>query len=103
MIGNTKYIVVGNQMSGDGQWGSVINITIFPFHPTISHEAMFKIIKRARFSVLVSAGFIDEFMQCYGSSSSLRIGSRPEEDTKLLQKMFQIQDKKLTYKSEVIK
>ena len=95
---NTKYIVVGNRLSGNDNYGSLINIRIFPFHSSISHDAMFRAIKRLRFSTLVSAGFIDEYMQCYGSSSTLRASSRPDEDTELLHKMFKIQDKEIKYK-----
>ena len=98
MFENAKYIVVGNQMGPDGYDNSLLNIIIFPFHASISHEVMFKVIKRARFNTLVSAGFIDEFIQCYGSSTSLRASSRPNEDTKLLHKMFNIQDKEVKYK-----
>jgi hypothetical protein len=98
MFDNTKYIVVGNQLSGDEHHGSLINVRIFPFHSSIKHKSMFEVIKRLRFNVLVSAGFIDEFMNCYGSSESLRASSRPNEDTELLHRMFDIRDKELKYK-----
>ena len=92
---DNKYIVVGNSI--DGRIDDNYDEIIFPFSRNINHSYMFKLVKRARYDTLVSAGFIDEFMNCYGSSMTLRVSSRPE-DTELLHRFFRIDDKKLTYK-----
>ena len=82
MFANAKYIVVA---MGYSEY-------IFPFSPSISHKDMFNMVG----GEIVSAGFIDEFMQCYGSSASLNISSR-EKDTILLKVLFQLQDKKIDF------
>lgn len=45
---------------------------------------------------IVSAGFVDEFCQCYGESMSLRIRSR-DIDTILLKAMLDLSDKKIDF------
>ena len=91
MLGCAKYIVVANEID-------LRNERIFSFHPTITHKEMFQSVKRLRFDTLISAGFIDEFMQCFGESMTLNIKARPDEDTRLLKKMFQIDDKHISIK-----
>jgi len=46
---------------------------------------------------VVSAGFIDEFMECYGESISVNRKSRKDIDTLMLQTMLSIDDKKIEY------
>lgn len=67
-------------------------IIMFPGH--ITHIEMSKAMSRLRFPVVLSAGFIDEFLQCYGESSSLRISSK-EGDTQLLHTQLNIDDKNI--------
>jgi hypothetical protein len=93
MFLNAKYVVVSYRENAYLE-------KIFPFDNSIQHSAMFEILKSAGFDSVVSAGFIDEFMQCYGSSTSLRANSRPAEDTKLLKSMFSIDDKEIIFDSE---
>lgn len=95
MFSRCKYIVVKNQHGQDEQ--------IFTFTPQIDHISMRRAMSRLRYDEIVSAGFVDEFMNCYGSSSTLRVSSRPEEDTKLLHKLFEIEDKEIKFKMEDIK
>jgi len=92
MIKDMKYIVVKNELE---------NVEyIIPFSRKIDHDKMFKAMNRMRFETVVSAGFINEFMACYGSSQTLRTTSRSKEDTKLLRESFQIHDKKFTFRDE---
>lgn len=81
MFDNVKYIVVDYGYH---------ELQMFPFSPTITHKDMHIMVG----GEVVSAGFIDEFMQCYGSSSSLNVSSDPN-DTKMLKRMFSIEDKKI--------
>jgi hypothetical protein len=67
-------------------------IMMFPGH--ITHIEMAKAMRLTGFPTVLSAGFIDEFLQCYGESSSLRISSK-EGDTKLLHSQLSIDDKKI--------
>ena len=86
----TKYIVVKNA-------SEVEKIIVFPSE--IDHIHMAKAMERLRYPTVVSAGFIDEFMQCYGESMTLRKQSR-DIDTLVLKTMLSIDDKKLQFTME---
>lgn len=88
MFENAKYIVVGD---------ASMNEKMIVFPPSLKHETVFNVMKRARFETLVSAGFIDEFCQCYGESVSTYTKSRKEIDTLILKQMLRIDDKKLMF------
>ena len=96
MFTGTKYIVMSN---------CIMDEKIFIFSGTINHSDMVKVMKlgaAARlmaFDEVISAGFIDEFMQCYGESTTLNLKSR-EIDTILLKSMLNIDDKKLIFESD---
>lgn len=85
----SKYIVLSN---------SIHDEKMIIFSATINHDQMFQAMKRLRFDKVVSAGWIDEFMQCYGESMTLRTKSR-DIDTLLLKTMLSIDDKEITFKS----
>jgi len=89
---NTKYIVVADDH------GDYEKMIIFP--ASIKHDTMSRAMSRARYPKIVSAGFIDEFMKCYGSSMTLNIESRKEIDTIMLHTMLEIDDKKLIFKDD---
>lgn len=87
-MNQTKYIVVENDF--------VKSPSIIIFPSNISHKNMSDALKRIRFNKVISAGFIDDFMQCYGESQTLNLKSRTE-DTVLLHKMLEISDKILKF------
>jgi len=87
----TKYIVVSSDFSGE-------QLIMFP--SVIKHDKMAKAMKRLRYPNVISAGFIDEFMQCYGESTSLRLKSR-DIDTILLKSMLSIDDKKIIMEDDI--
>jgi hypothetical protein len=87
MIRFSKYIVVA--VYG----GHCEKIIIFD--KDIKHKTMANLMKQAGYRTLVSAGFIDEFMQCYGESSSTGVSSRKERDTKILHETLGISDKRI--------
>jgi len=92
MIKDMKYIVVKNELE---------NVEyIFPFPRNIDHDKMFKAMRRLRFDTIISAGFINEFMECYGRSQTLRVSYREGSDTQLLKESFQINDKKFTFRDD---
>ena len=82
-----KYIVASNDFSGE---------MIFPFSAVINHRDMAFAVKKLGYRKIISAGFVDEFMQCYGESTTLKIKSR-DIDTILLKCTFEINDKKLSF------
>ena len=86
---NTKYIVLEDDF--------VKSPSIIVFPSNISHKNMSDALKRIRFNKVISAGFIDEFMKCYGESQTLNLKSRFEEDTLLLHTMLEISDKTLSF------
>jgi len=92
MFDTCKYIVVKDS--------HVMKEDIFTFHPTITHISMYRAIRELGYDEIVSAGFVGEFMECYGSSSTLRVSSRPEKDTKMLHRLFEIDDKEIKFKEE---
>jgi hypothetical protein len=63
---------------------------LFNFPPLIQHAAMLLTLKRGNADYagaeVVSAGFITPAGGCHGRSISLGVESRPEADTKLLQR-----------------
>lgn len=85
----SKYIVVGVYGGYDEK--------MIVFHKDIKHETMANLMKQAGYKTLVSVGFIDEFMKCYGESMSTGASSRGDVDTKMLHKMLSIADKKLEF------
>jgi len=71
---------------------------IFIFPKDVDHDAMMEVVnylknqtwgnwRRVRRHV-VSAGFVDKDLNCYGESVSLDVKSRGDEDTELLKKQF---------------
>lgn len=92
----TKYIVIGYKDSSGLFNVGLEKMIVFPFN--IKHSEMAKAMRLFRYDAIVSAGFIDEFLQCFGESSSLMIGSRKEVDTNLLRNMLDIEEKELTFK-----
>ena len=90
MFTGTKYIVMSNCIKDE---------KIFIFSGTINHSDMVKAMKRLRFDEVISAGFVDEFMQCYGESATLHKKSR-DIDTILLKSMLSIGDKEIKFMDE---
>ena len=90
MFNCSKYIVVSDIN------GYLEKMIIFP--DVIKHKDIAKAMERIRYPNLVSAGFISELLQCYGSSTSTQAFSRGEVDTKLLHKQLQIEDKEIKFK-----
>jgi len=90
-MNNTKYIVVNND--------SILTEHMIIFPAMISHEAMALAMKLMLLPNVISAGFIDEFMQCYGESFTLKKQSRKDIDTLLLKTMLEIDDKALFFLS----
>lgn len=66
------------------------------FPQNINHDTMARAMIRARYPEVISAGFVDEFLQCYGESTTLRIKSKPE-DTDLLHQQLSIDDKRIKF------
>ena len=87
----TKYIVVSDVD------GNIERMIIFP--SSMKHSTMAKAMKRQRLPNVISAGFIDEFMKCYGESLTVRSKSRGQKDTDMLHKELGINDKKLVFRS----
>lgn len=71
---------------------------IFIFASTINHKDMFQAVKSLGYDEIVSAGSIDEFMQCFGESFTLNVRTRGNMDTTLLHRMLEIEDKQLRFK-----
>jgi hypothetical protein len=69
-------------------------IMVFP--PIINHVDMASAMKRLRYPVVRSAGFVDEFMQCYGESQGLRLKSK-DGDTELLHRQLNLSDKQINW------
>ncbi len=71
---------------------------IFIFPRTIDHDCMEEVISRIKNSTTgnwervwrrpISAGFVSPTGNCYGESITLDLKSRPDEDTKLLNKLY---------------
>ena len=71
---NAKYIVIYDENGGE-------SVIIFPCY--IAHSTM-----KFKVGNIISAGFINCNLQCFGESVSLNIKSRPEKDTTLAMNMF---------------
>jgi len=71
---------------------------IFIFPDTVNHDCFYEGVTALRnqtwgewkriFREVISAGFVDKDLKCYGESETLNVESRGEEDTKLLKKLF---------------
>ena len=91
MMTRTKYIVVDND--------SILIEHIIIFPAMVSHKSMADAMKLLSLPNVRSAGFIDEFMQCYGESMTLGKKSR-NIDTTLLKTMLEIDDKVIMEKDD---
>lgn len=69
-------------------------IIVFPVN--INHRDMAFAMRKIGYRHCESAGFVDEFLQCYGESTTLRLKSKPE-DTRILRTQLNIEDKKLEF------
>lgn len=85
-----KYVVVSSEYSGE---------LMFVFPPTVDHYKMAKSLRKMRLSRVISAGFVDEFMQCFGESMTLRSKSR-DIDTYILKSMLGLDDKEIIFEDE---
>lgn len=85
-----KYIVLGYEDV------ALEKMIVFPHN--IRHDTMAKAMRFLLYDHIVSAGFIDEFLQCFGESNSLMIKSRKQVDTDLFKEMMDIEEKELTLK-----
>lgn len=80
MFTNAKYIVIDRDIGGYA-------MIIFPNFLTHAYMAR----KIGDNNPIVSAGFINSNLKCYGDSTSLGLKSREEEDTQLATIMFDTQ------------
>ena len=88
---NTKYIAVAIREH------AIPVIILFP--AVINHVDMAKAMKDIGYKVWKSAGFVDEFMQCYGESQGLGLKSK-STDTDRLHTQLEIADKKIKLEIE---
>lgn len=89
---NCKYVV----LSDDKKYGTE---KIFIFDASINHKDFARgMIRGVRMPIVVSAGFISEFLTCYGESITLSVRSRPDMDTLLLHSMLEFEDKEIKFK-----
>ena len=80
-----KYIVVKTQYADEVE-DVVEEIYVFP--KAVHHDCFYEIINNQdEFRKLISAGFVDSNLQCYGKSETLNVESR-KEDTDLLKKQM---------------
>jgi hypothetical protein len=87
---SAKYIVIVNREIAEEK------MIIFPHN--IKHSDMAKAMEVLGYDYVVSAGFIDDYLQCYGESASLMMKrSRKKVDTDLLRKTLDIDDKELLF------
>jgi hypothetical protein len=76
-------------------YGDAEHIIVFP--DFIQHSDFAKHVQEAsphKPMVPISAGFVND-AQCFGVSDSLRLNSRPKQDTDLLVKLLSISEEKL--------
>lgn len=90
-MGEAKYIVVTDNPDHGIE-------RFIMFDAGINHKDMAKAMERLRYPHVISAGFIDEFMNCYGESMTLHIRSRGKKDTYRLHSMLELHDKKIDFK-----
>lgn len=82
---DSKYIVIRQGMFDYGRE------TMFVFERTNVHKLVALMLTEGDLSRVISAGFcsIDkDGYHCFGESESLRISSRPREDSEILEDMF---------------
>lgn len=70
-------------------------IILFPSN--IKHIIMSKAMERVGYPIVLSAGFVDDFLQCFGESITLKIKSK-SGDTEILHMQLDIDDKKMKFK-----
>lgn len=89
---DAKYIVVSTKpMNENGIEKLVV------FDASLNHIDMAKAMSRLRYPFIISAGFINEFMECHGSSMTCRCSARGDIDTIMLHAMLNIDDKVVMY------
>lgn len=71
--------------------------TIMLFPSKINHDTMAQAMNHIGYRKVVSAGMVDEFLQCYGESTTLKCKSK-DVDTEYLRIQLGIDDKQLTFK-----
>ena len=91
MHGQLKYIVIKPAVAKGNHKDKEVLIT-FPNH--INHDWMFEAARRMRDQThgnwtrvtydIVSAGFVDAYLNCHGRSETLDVDSRGDTDTLLL-------------------
>mgnify|MGYP007134672514 CR=1 FL=1 len=86
----SKYIIIADPSGNE-------NIIVFP--ATMVHKDVAWCLAKSKQACFetVSAGFVDEFLNCYGESSSMGLRSRPE-DTNLLRSSLGMNDLEIKYK-----
>jgi hypothetical protein len=87
----SKYIVIATDD------GNEITEKMIVFPSSMKHKTIAKAMVKGRF-IIISAGFIDEFLKCYGESMTVNKKSRGEYDTLMLHNMLNIDDKELKFK-----
>ena len=91
-MNSSKYVV----LTADLEYGTE---KIFVFDGSIKHKDFADAMKRSvRMPFVISAGFVSEFLTCYGSSMSLGVESRPDIDTLMLHSMLRFEDKEIRFK-----
>lgn len=85
---NMKYICVSGE--GDKEY-------IYVFPKFVHHDAMEEVISHmsyamdsCRYKELLSAGFVNSNLECFGESETLGIPSRMDTDTKILHKQLRV-------------
>jgi len=92
-MNDSKYVVVSNKPMNKGGIEKLV-----VFDASLNHIDMAKAMGRLGYSFIISAGFIDEFMNCFGSSMTCRCSTRGDIDTIMLHEMLNIDDKELKFK-----
>ena len=92
-MNSTKYIIVTDNPDHGIE-------RFIMFDAGINHNDMAKAMERLRFPHVLAAGFVNEFMDCYGESMTLRLKSRGEEDTYRLHAMTDLDDKEVIFKRD---
>ena len=75
-----KYIII------KATWQSKPEAITFP--DGIIHKCVARSVMCMDSYDILSAGFCDKTYRAYGESTSMKIKSRPEEDTKILRRIF---------------
>ena len=82
MFKSCKYIVVAD---ADG-----ISEKMIMFDGSLMHETVAKAMARARYPKVVSAGFVDAYMNCFGESMSVGKRSRDDIDSLMIRAMLDL-------------